>query len=155
MHCNSLRCKASYEEFSQGDCYATIILRKVTPELDPEQCHALREYTQWSPDACQWLCCGILTTLLPRSLPKRPPDPAMDPFSLFTSIAFLISISLKLIVVPLCMVDETLAAYDDAIDELKGLQQNLEQLREQTIHTRLKVLATNTKDRGFKKLLQQ
>ena len=81
----------------------------------------------------------------------------MDPFSLSTGIVGLISVALKLVVGALGMIDKTLAAYEEAADELKGLQQDLEQLQKQMtrIHGILKVLASNTKDRGFKKLLQE
>jgi hypothetical protein len=55
------------------------------------------------------------------------------------------------------MIDKTIAAYDEAADELKGLQKDLEQLQTQMIHIHgtLKILASNTKDRGFKKLLRE
>ena len=81
----------------------------------------------------------------------------MDPFSLSTGIVGLISVALKLVVGALGMIDKTVVAYDEAADELKGVQQDLEQLQKQMIriHGILKVLASNTKDRGFKKLLQE
>ena len=81
----------------------------------------------------------------------------MDPFSLSTGVVGLISFALKLVVGALGMIDKTVAAYDEATDELKGLQQDLEQLQTQMIriHATLKVLASNTKDRGFKKLLRE
>jgi septal ring factor EnvC (AmiA/AmiB activator) len=55
----------------------------------------------------------------------------------------------------LLMVDKTIAAYDDAGDELKGLQQDLEGLQTQIahIHETLQALASNIKARGFKRLL--
>jgi hypothetical protein len=78
----------------------------------------------------------------------------MDPFSLSTGIG-LVAFALKLVTGALGMIDKTVAAYDEAADELKGLQRDLEQLQTQIIriHRTLKVLASNTKDRGFKKLL--
>ena len=81
----------------------------------------------------------------------------MDPFSLSTSVVGLISFALKLVVGSLGMIDKTVVAYDEATDELKGLQLDLEQLQTQMIriHATLKVLASNTKDRGFKKLLRE
>ncbi len=81
----------------------------------------------------------------------------MDPFSLSTGILGLIGVALKLVVAALGMIDKTIAANDEAADELKGLQQDLEQLQTQMvrIHGVLKILASNTKDRGFKKLLQE
>jgi hypothetical protein len=79
----------------------------------------------------------------------------MDPFSLSTGIVGLVAFALKLVTGALGIIDKTVAAYDEAADELKGLQQDLEQLHTQIIriHRTLKVLASNTKDRGFKKLL--
>ena len=81
----------------------------------------------------------------------------MDPFSLSTGIVGLIAVALKLVVGTLGMIDKTVAAYDEAADELRGLQQDLEQLQTQMvrIHSILKVLAFNTKNRGFKKLLEE
>ena len=81
----------------------------------------------------------------------------MDPLSLLTGIVGLISTALKLVVGARNMIDNTAAAYDEAEKELKGLQQDLEQLETQIIHIlrTMKTLASNTKDRGFKKLLQE
>ena len=81
----------------------------------------------------------------------------MDPFSLSTGIVGLIAVALKLVVGTLGMINKTVAAYDEAADELKGLQHDLEQLQTQIvrIHRVLKVLALNTKNRAFKKLLQE
>ena len=81
----------------------------------------------------------------------------MDPFSLSTGILGLVAVALKLVVGALGMIDKTVAAYDEAEDELRELQQDLEQLQTQIIriHGTMKVLASNTKDRGFKKLLQE
>src|SRR5258706_1800357 len=101
-----------------------------------------------------WLGAYILTTLRPRPLPKRP---TMEPFSLSTGIVGLIAVALKLVVGTLGMIDKTVAAYNEAEDELKGLQQDLKKLQTQMvrIHEVLDVLASNTKDRGFKKLLRE
>ena len=81
----------------------------------------------------------------------------MDPFSISTGIVGLVAVALKLVIGALGMIDKTVAAYDEATDELKGLQQDLERLQKQMIriHGVLKVLASNTKNRGFKKLLQE
>ncbi len=105
-------------------------------------------------DPLPWLGAYILTTLRPRPLPKRP---TMEPFSLSTGIVGLIAVALKLVVGTLGMIDKTVAAYDEAADELKGLQQDLERLQTQMvrIHGMLDVLTSNTKDRGFKKLLRK
>ena len=76
----------------------------------------------------------------------------MDPLNFSTGILGVIVTTLKIVVG-----DQTLAAYNEAADELKGLQWDLEQLQTQTIriHGVLDVLASNTKDRAFKKLLQE
>ena len=81
----------------------------------------------------------------------------MDPFSLSTGIVGLVAVALKLVVGALGMINKTVAAYDEAADELKGLQHDLEQLQTQIvrIHRVLKVLALNTKNCAFKKLLQE
>jgi hypothetical protein len=81
----------------------------------------------------------------------------MDPFSLSTGIVGLVAVALKIVVGALGMIDKTIAAYDEATDELKGLRQDLRKLQTQMIriHGTLKVLASNTKDRGFKKLLRE
>jgi len=81
----------------------------------------------------------------------------MDPFSLSAGIVGLVAFALKLVTGALGMIDKTIAAYDEAADELKGLQQDLKRLQTQMIHIHrsMKVLASNTKDRGFKKLLRE
>ena len=81
----------------------------------------------------------------------------MDPFGLSTGIVGLVAVALKLVVGALGLIDKTVAAHDEAADELKGLQQDLKRLQTQMIriHGILKVLASNTKDRGFKKLLRE
>jgi hypothetical protein len=81
----------------------------------------------------------------------------MDPLGLSTGIVGLVAIALKLVVGALGMVDKTITAYDGAGDELKGLQQDLEGLQMQIahIHETLQALASNTKDRGFKRLLRE
>ncbi len=67
----------------------------------------------------------------------------------------LVGVALKLVVGILGMIDTTVTAYDEATAELEGLQQDLEtlQTRMVRIHEVLEVLASNTKDRGFKKLI--
>ena len=81
----------------------------------------------------------------------------MDPFSLSTGIMGLIAVALELVVGALGMIDKTIAAYDEPADELKGLQQDLEQFQKQMIriHGILEVLASNTKDRGFEEPRQE
>ena len=53
--------------------------------------------------------------------------------------------------------DSRCLLYDEAADELLDLQQDLEQLQTQmvSVHRIPKVLASNTGDRGFQKLLQK
>ena len=79
----------------------------------------------------------------------------MDPFSLSTGVVGLVAVALRLVVGTLAVVDKTVTAYDEATDELKGLQQDLEQLQARMvrIHGVLKMLASNTKDRAFKRLI--
>ena len=81
----------------------------------------------------------------------------MDPFSLATGVVALVGVALKLVTGALGMIDKTVAAHAEAADELTKLQGDLEDLQAQMIdiHTTLKVLAENTKDRAFKKLLQK
>jgi len=81
----------------------------------------------------------------------------MDPLSLSTGIVGLVAFALKLVTGALGLIDKTITAYDEASDELKGLQQDLELLQTQMIHIHrtMKMLASNTKDRGFKKLLRE
>jgi len=81
----------------------------------------------------------------------------MDPLSLSTGIVGLVAFALKLVTGALGLIDKTITAYDEASDQLKGLQQDLEQLQTQMIHIHrtMKMLASNTKDRGFKKLLRE
>ena len=88
---------------------------------------------------------------------ERPSDPTMDPFSLSTGTVGLSAVALKLVVSTLGMTDKAVAAHNEAANELKGLQQDLEQLQTQMIHIHrvLEVLASNTKDRGFYKLLRR
>ena len=80
-----------------------------------------------------------------------------DPLSLSTGILSLITLAIKLVVGAAGMVDKTVTAHREATNELQGLQWDLERLERQMdqIHRTLQVLATNTKDRAFKKLLQK
>jgi len=80
-----------------------------------------------------------------------------DPFSLSTGIVGLVALALQLVVGTLGMIDKTIAAHQEAADELKNLQGDLGDLQTQMtrIHGTLVVLASNTKDRGFKKLLRE
>jgi hypothetical protein len=81
----------------------------------------------------------------------------MDPIGLANGVVALVAIALRLVVGAIGRVDKTIAAYDEAGDELKDLQQDLEMLRMQVahIHETLQALASNTKDRGFKRLLRE
>jgi len=81
----------------------------------------------------------------------------MDPFSLATSVIGVVTFALQLVDSVRGMINQTVDAHDEAADELKELQGDLEDLQTQmiSIHTTLTVLASNTKDRGFKKLLRE
>ena len=81
----------------------------------------------------------------------------MDPFSLATGVVGLVTVALQLVTGALGMIDTTVAAHNEAADELKKLQDDLEDLEAQMndIHATLQVLASNTKDRAFKKLLRK
>jgi len=80
-----------------------------------------------------------------------------DPFGLTTGIISLITLAIKLVVSAAGMIDKTTTAYREAANELQALQWELEQLDSQMdqIHNTLQFLATNTKDRAFKKLFQE
>ena len=81
----------------------------------------------------------------------------MDPFTLATSVVGLIGFALQLVSSARGMIDQTATAHDEAAEELKKLQGDIEDLQTQMtdIHTTLKVLASNTKERGLKKLLRK
>ena len=81
----------------------------------------------------------------------------MDPLSIATAVAALVGSALRLVTSALGMIDETIAAHEEAAAELKKLQGGLEELQERMINipTILKVLASNTKDPGVKKLLRK
>jgi predicted nucleic acid-binding protein len=80
-----------------------------------------------------------------------------EPLSLSTGIISLLAVALKLVVGTLGLIDKTVAAHQEAANELKNLQEDLEDLHTQMvrIHGTLEVLTSNTKDRGFKKVLQE
>ena len=80
-----------------------------------------------------------------------------DPFSLATGTISLIALAIKLVASTAGMIDKTVIAHRGAANELEDLQRDLERLEEQIdqIHGTLQFLATNTKDRAFKKLLQE
>jgi cell division protein ZapA (FtsZ GTPase activity inhibitor) len=81
----------------------------------------------------------------------------MDPFSLATGVVGLVGVALTLVTGALGLIDKTVAAHVEAADELKKLQGDLEDLQARMFnnHTTLKVLASNTKDRAFNKLLRK
>ena len=81
----------------------------------------------------------------------------MEPFSLATGIVGLITIALNLVTGALGMIDKTIADHDEAADELKKLQEDLEGLQSKMshIHITLKVLASDTKNRTFKTMLRK
>ena len=81
----------------------------------------------------------------------------MDPFSLATGIVGLVATALQLVTSALGMIDKTIADHNEVANELKNLQEDLEDLQAQMFrfHTTLKELASNTKDRGFKRMLRK
>ena len=80
-----------------------------------------------------------------------------DPLSVTTGIISLITLAIKLVVGAAGLIDKTMTAHHEAANELQNLQWDLERLERQMdqIHVTLQFLATNTKDRAFKKLLQK
>jgi len=80
-----------------------------------------------------------------------------DPFSLATGVISLVVITLNVIAGASIMLDKTIAAHRAAGEELERLRGNLEELQErmERNHGRLEALASDTKDRGFKKVLQR
>ena len=80
-----------------------------------------------------------------------------DPLSVTTAILSLLTVAIKLVVGAAGLIDKTTTAHREAANELRDLQQDLEQLdrRMIQIHGALQLLVTNTKDRALKKLLQE
>jgi len=79
-----------------------------------------------------------------------------DPFSLTTGIVSLLTLAIKLVAGAAGLIDKTIAAHREADKALRALEWDLERLERQMdqIHSTLQLLATNTKDRAFKRLLQ-
>ena len=80
-----------------------------------------------------------------------------DPLSVTTGIISLIALAVKLIVGAAGLIDNTTAAHREAADELQDLQRDLDRLKRQIgqIRDKLQFLATDTKDRALKNLLQE
>ena len=80
-----------------------------------------------------------------------------EPLSVTTGIISLITLAIKLIVGAAGLIDKTVTAHREAANELEDLQRDLERLEKQIdrIHGTLQLMANNTKDRAFKKLLQE
>jgi uncharacterized protein Yka (UPF0111/DUF47 family) len=80
-----------------------------------------------------------------------------DPLSVTTGILSLITLAVKLVVGAAGLIDKTTTAHREAANELQELQRGLERLERQMdrIHGTLQYMATNTKDRALKKLLQE
>ena len=80
-----------------------------------------------------------------------------DPFSLATGVISLVVITLQVIAGVSRQLDKTIAVHCAADEELERLRRNLEELqrRMECNYGKLEALATNTKDRGFKKLLKR
>jgi len=114
-----------------------------------------RESAAWRGGATSGAGAKYLRTSQPSYL-HRPPHMA-DPFSLTTGIISLLTLAIKLVAGAAGMIDKTITAHREAANELQALQWDLEQLDRQMdqIHSALQLLATNTKDRAFKKLLQE
>jgi len=76
-----------------------------------------------------------------------------DPFSLATGVLSLVAITLKVIAGVSNMLNKTIAAHRVADEELERLRCNLEELQErmESNYGKLEALASDTKDRGFKK----
>ena len=75
----------------------------------------------------------------------------MDPFGLVTGVVALIRFALQHVIVALGMIDKTVTD-DEAADESKELQEVVEELQAQATYIRrtMKVLASSTKDSGFR-----
>ena len=80
-----------------------------------------------------------------------------DPFSMATGVIALAVRSLQIIAGVSEMFDKTTTARRTAKEELERLRVNIEELqgRMESNHGRLKLMASNTKDGSFKKLLQR
>ena len=80
-----------------------------------------------------------------------------DPFSLATGVISLVVITLQVIAGVSRMLDKTVTAHRAANEELERLRVNLEELqsRMENNHGKLEFMASNTKDRSFKRLLQR
>jgi len=80
-----------------------------------------------------------------------------DPFSLATGVISLVVVTINIIAGVSIMLDKTIAAHHDADEELERLRCNPEDLqrRMESNYGKLEALASDTKDRGFKKVLQR
>jgi len=78
-------------------------------------------------------------------------------FGLVAGVISLVAVTLQATAVASRMIDKTIAAHRAADEELERLRHNLEELqrRMEINHEKLESLVSNTKDRGFKKLLQR
>jgi len=80
-----------------------------------------------------------------------------DPLSLTTGIISLLTLAIKLVAGAVGLIDKTITDHREAANELRALEWDLERLERKMgqIHSALRLLATNTKNRAFKKLLQE
>jgi len=80
-----------------------------------------------------------------------------DPFNLTMGVLSLVAITLKVIAGVCNMLNKTIAAHRVAGEELERLRCNLEELQErmESNYGKLEALASDTKDLGFKKVLQR
>jgi len=78
-------------------------------------------------------------------------------FGLAAGVISLVAVTLQATAAASKMLDKTIAAHRAADKELEQLRHNLEELqrRMEINHEKLEVFVSNTKDRGFKKLLQR
>ena len=80
-----------------------------------------------------------------------------DPFSLATGVISLVVMTIQVIAGVSRMLDKTITAHRAANEELERLRVNLGKLQRsmEGNHGKLEFMASNTKDRSFKKLLQR
>jgi len=78
-------------------------------------------------------------------------------FGVASGVISLVAVTIQATAAASKMLDKTIAAHRAADEELEQLRHNLEELqrRMEINHEKLEVLVSNTKNRGFKKLLQR
>jgi len=88
---------------------------------------------------------------------RRALSSSFTPLSLTTGIISLLTLAIKLVAGAARLIDKAIAAHRETANELQDLEWGLRRLERHMdqIHSTLQLLATNTKDRAFKKLLQE